>query len=650
MAPPFQSYHNATAAQHQAYVTQLSAEGFNPISLSVYGDPSNALYAAVWVKGPSPSWLAVHNIDANAYQNWITTTVEPQGYRVVIVSFTGSGSNLVFAAVALKDSVGWMARHGMTNGGLSDPNSFQSQCQDALNDNMILRSLSIYGTAAARTYAATWEANAGNIQWSFVMDASASYYQNYFDAAVVGQGRPAYTAMSSDGLCAGYFRNDWVGPWVARTGLSSTDYQSLFNELNSQGYYPICVQGGGTTAKPVFAAVFVQQTTIRRVWAVTGQPVAAALTQFDDAMANFMQTYGVRAAQLSILHNGELEFSHAYTWGEQGYAITQPTSVFRLASCSKAFTCAAINTLGDAGKLVLGSASNATLVFPTLGITEAVLASQTPSPYINQITVQELVDHAGGWNDTVSGFDPVFNLRAISQALGLPRPPRKLEVAQYMYGEPLQFPPGTQNFNTNPKNYSNFGYLLLGLIIEAVSGMPYVDYVRQNVLAPLGLYDVYLSRMTAGPLDWKEVSYDDPQVGPTPFDWTSSAFLPNAYGGEGDLTDIMDSGGGLMTSALTLATFIHNYAVWGLGGRAPGSTREGSMDGTLTWAESRSDGVDWALLLNSRWQLGQVVGTYPNGNPITVFSRFVDSLNGILNGVNWPHFPIRKEMDAADAV
>ncbi len=216
MAPQFQAYHNATAAQHQAYVTQLSAEGFNPISLSVYGDPSNALYAAVWVKGPSPFWIAVHNIDANGYQNWINTTVEPQGYRVVIVSVTGSGSNLVFAAVALKDSVGWMARHGMTNGGLSDPNSFQSQCQDALNNNMILRSLSIYGTAVARTYAATWEANAGNIQWSFVMDASAGYYQNYFNAAVMGGGRPAYTAMSSDALCAGYFRNDWVGPWVAR--------------------------------------------------------------------------------------------------------------------------------------------------------------------------------------------------------------------------------------------------------------------------------------------------------------------------------------------------------------------------------------------------------------------------------------------------
>jgi len=635
MAPQFQAYDNVNAAQHQTSFNQLSAEGFTLIALSVYGDPGNALYAAVWAKVPSPPWIAIHNTNATGFQNWINQTVEPQGFRVVIISVTGSGSNLVFASVAQKDSVGWLAKFGLSDAGTSDPNSFQSQCAAALNNNMILRSLSIYGTAAQRTYAAAWETNAGDIQWSYVKNVSIGDYQNYFNAAVLGQGRPAYISVSGDEQYAGYFRNDSVGAWQARTGMSSADYQTTFNQLNAQGYYPICVQGGGTTAAPVFAAVFAQQTTVARVWTVAGQQ-ATALSEFDNAMASFMQTNGVRAAQLAILNNGKVEFSRAYTWAEPGYAITQPSNVFRLASCSKAFTCAAITTLANAGKLVLGSGINATLAFPTLGITGAALSSQTPSQYINQITVQQLVDHAGGWNDTQSGFDPVFNLRKISQLMGLSRPPTKNEVARYMYGEPLQFQPGTQDFNTNSQNYSNFGYLMLGLIIEAVSGMPYVDFVRQNVMAPLGLNDLHLSRMTAGPLQGQEVSYDEPAVGPTPFDWTSNALLPNAYGGEGYLTDIMDSGGGLMTSGLTLATFIHNYAVWGLYGRAAGSARDGSMDGTSTWATSRTDGVDWTLMLNTRWQLGQVVGKDASGNPITVLTQFVDSLNTMMNGLNWP--------------
>jgi hypothetical protein len=41
-------------------------------------------------------------------------------------------------------------------------------------------------------------------------------------------------------------------------------------------------------------------------------------------------------------------------------------------------------------------------------------------------------------------------------------------------------------------------------------------------------------------------------------------------------------------------------AVWGNGGRAPGSAREGAMDGARSRAESRTDGVDWALVVNTR--------------------------------------------------
>ncbi len=630
MPPPFRAYHNATAAQHQAWVDDLGPQGYSPISLSVYGDATNALYAAVWVQAPSPAWLALHNVDASGYQNWINNQVEPQGYRVAIVSVTGSGSQTVFAAIALQDSLGWMARHGLTDGGYGDPNSFQSLCNQALNQGMILTSVALYGTSASPTYAASWVDNTGGVQWSFVSNVDQAGYQSFFDGAVRVPTRPAYTAVSGEGRYVGFFRNDSVGPWISRHGLTSSDYQAAFDEYVADGYFPIVVQGGGTTSSPIFAAIFAQQGTIARTWHATGGHVPS-LTAFDDAMAGFMQTNGVRVGALAILNDGKLEFSRAYTWAEPGYSITQPGSLFRLASCSKAFTCAAITNLYNANKV-----AKTTAVFPLLGITAAALASQTPSPWINQITVQELVDHAGGWNDTVSGFDPVLRLRDIARAFALPRPPTKFEVAQYMYGEPLQFEPGTQDFNTDGQNYSNFGYLLLGLVVEAVTGMPYVDYVRQTVLAPLGLQNVYLARMLAGPVENAEVYYDDPNIGPTVFDWASNALLPNAYGGEGCLTETMDSGGGLMSTAEALATFVHSYAVWGLNGRAPNSARQGSLDGTTSWAESRGDSVDWALVFNSRWQFARVIGKDSGGKDITVFGQLVAELNSLMNGLTWP--------------
>jgi hypothetical protein len=61
----------------------------------------------------------------------------------------------------------------------------------------------------------------------------------------------------------------------------------------------------------------------------------------------------------------------------------------------------------------------------------------------------------------------------------------------------------------------------------------------------------------------------------------------------------MDSGGGLITTAPAVTALISDNAVWGLGGRAPGSARTGSMPGCYSRAESRNDGIDWCYIINT---------------------------------------------------
>ena len=203
------------------------------------------------------------------------------------------GYDSVFAAVALKDSVGWMARHG--HDGQRERSEFVSvaipgRAEQQYDPAVGIDLRDVRGTHVCRDMGGKCR----NIQWSFVTDASFDYYQNYFNAAVMGQERAAYTAVSGDEQYAGYFpqRSGRISR-QARHGMSSAGYQATFNQLTAEGYYPICVQGGGSTASPVFAAVFLQQgPLVPRVWTVTGQQVPA-LTQFDDAMAGFMQTNGV---------------------------------------------------------------------------------------------------------------------------------------------------------------------------------------------------------------------------------------------------------------------------------------------------------------------------------------------------------------------
>ncbi len=175
-----------------------------------------------------------------------------------------------------------------------------------------------------------------------------------------------------------------------------------------------------------------------RTWTGTGEP-HPALKGMDAAVQAFMQHNSVRAGTVAVSKNGVLRFTRAYTWALQGhgssYPIAQPWSIFRLASVSKVFTCAAIQAAYDAN-LVTPS----TRVFPLLGITRKALASQTVDPYIKSVTVQNLVDHAGGWNDhnavtkggvTIpsSHFDPVFKMRYIARALQLPGPVGKRDMA-----------------------------------------------------------------------------------------------------------------------------------------------------------------------------------------------------------------------------
>src|SRR5262245_47206970 len=140
----FQAYHGVTGAQHQANFNIYSAQGFRMISLSVYSDPSDARYAAVWVQRSGPAWVAVHGVDAAGYQSFFNNWTA-KGFVPVLVSATGTSGNAVFAAVFEQGVVGaWMARHGLTSGPEANAGTFQNANKVARGSKMMLRSVAIY--------------------------------------------------------------------------------------------------------------------------------------------------------------------------------------------------------------------------------------------------------------------------------------------------------------------------------------------------------------------------------------------------------------------------------------------------------------------------------------------------------------------------
>lgn len=590
----FQAYHGVTGAQHQTRFNDLSGQGYRMISLSVYGDPGDARYAAVWVQRSGPGWVAVHGVDSAGYQSFFNNWTA-KGFVPVLVSATGTSGNAIFAAVFEQGIAGpWLARHGMTAGPEANAGTFQSYNKTARDGKLILRSVAIYGTAGDRRYAAVWHANPRFVKWHPHPADTAASYQTAFNAETQLPGyqlagyRPAYVTLSGDQTYCSVFKDDVVGPWVARHGLTSAAYQAEFDQQNAQGFYPICVQGGGTGGGTRYAAIFAKQDVpLSREWTVTGAAVPA-LAGFDHAMQTFMQANGVRAAQLAIAKNGVTKLSRAYTWAEPGYRITQPADRFLLASCSKMFLEAAVQALYDAKKLQPG-----TLVYPLLGF------SQPADPRSDTITIQQLLDHMGGYNDDPpaqggSGFDPTYSMRKIALDLNLGHPATKLDVARYMYGRMLDLDPGTAY------HYSNFGYLLAGAVVEKVTGMKYFDYVKTALLQPANISEVQVISTLASGRTTHEAIAEDEGLGQSPLDLASQLLVPSVYGGDGEINEVGDPNAGLGASAHALTQFIHLHAVWGNGPRAAGAARSGSTPGSSTLAVSRGDGIDWACVINTR--------------------------------------------------
>jgi len=173
----------------------------------------------------------------------------------------------------------------------------------------------------------------------------------------------------------------------------------------------------------------------QRVFTVTGQEVPE-LAAMDEVMREFMQENDLDGAAIAATLDGRLIFAHGYTWAQPGAEVITPTYLFRIASMSKPITSVAIHQLIERGLL-----SYETPVAESLGL-EAPPGTE-PDPALDEVTVNHLLYHVGGWDRDLS-YDPMFYDATIASGLGVELPITKYDVAHFMTGEPLQNTPGTR--------------------------------------------------------------------------------------------------------------------------------------------------------------------------------------------------------------
>jgi CubicO group peptidase (beta-lactamase class C family) len=371
------------------------------------------------------------------------------------------------------------------------------------------------------------------------------------------------------------------------------------------------------------------------------------LANFDAAMQNLLTSYNVPGAQLAITYQGRLVYNRGFGFAnvvEQDSVY--PNNLFRIASVSKPITGLACMKLMEEGLLDLDAR-----VFGENGILNDPQYLDILDARDTTITVRMLLQHSGGWNSSSSG-DPMFNAFNIASFLGVASPPSPTDMIQYMLSQVyLDFTPGTQY------QYSNFGYCVLGRVIEKMTNQSYENYVLNEILIPLEITDMTMGRNLEEDQEPSEVKYYDYPGAPLAYSvYNNSTLVPWPYGGFN--LEFMDAHGGWIASAeslvkltcafdlfdtrpdflseATIETLITpsannpNYAN-GIGVNAFNNWwHMGSLPGTTSEIVRNGNGqLNWAILLNTR---------DANGNINTAVDNLV--WNVLPSISTWPSFDL----------
>lgn len=345
---------------------------------------------------------------------------------------------------------------------------------------------------------------------------------------------------------------------------------------------------------------------------------------FDRLIPNLLEKHEVPGAAIAIVKDGRLVLAKGYGLADvENEEPVEPDSLFRIASISKPITAVAVLKLVEEGKLDLGEK-----VFDILDRFEAPKGSE-PDPRIYEVTVRQLLQHSGGW-DRDQSYDAMWITGRIERALDIPKPVTCEDVISFMLGQPLDFEPGTRYA------YSNFGYCLLGRIIEEKTGQPYEEYVKNQVLKPAAVTRMRIGGTLLDERAEGEVryyGYPGQSLAYSVFPDTRER-VPWPYGGF--YLAGQDSHGGWIASPIDLLRFItaldgskppsllqpesvdmmtsrpapplwpDSAHYYGLGllvmpvGNGANWWHSGSQPGTSSLLVRTNDGMAWAVLFNAR--------------------------------------------------
>ncbi|MBD2701862.1 serine hydrolase [Spirosoma sp. BT702] len=320
-------------------------------------------------------------------------------------------------------------------------------------------------------------------------------------------------------------------------------------------------------SKPVLYRVIAEDKTTKD-YEVTGISIDQTI---DNLLQKFMTQYSVTGLSFSMTRNERLVYSKGYGLADKSTnEAVNVNSLFRVASVSKPITAIAIMKLIEEGKLSLDS--------KVFGAGSIFGTKYGAAPYLSgyeSITVKQILEHTSGLatNDSndpmgISAFDLT----------------QDQVIDNTVRTRALLATPGTKY------SYSNFGYCVLGRIIEKVSGTSYINYLQENIFTPSGISTIQVTGNTINTRKPNEVIYYNSKYNP--------------YGIN---VARMDSHGGLIASSIDLVKLLTR--VDGFAGKADILKPE-TINTMTKYNATAGYSLGWSVnSSNNWWHTGSIQGT-----------------------------------------
>jgi len=636
--------HGLTGAQYDHYLNNEIPASFRPVSVAAHGTGSDARYTLACINDDEEDWGAMHGQSSDQYQSEGAVHVG-NGYRVISIDASGNYPNERYASLWINDGTpasDWAAVHRLS----------ESEMDAAIVNfqNAGLRPVSVTGSGdgSKRRFAAAFVRN--DEQWSYetYLDLTHSQYQNLIE----DQSQRGFRLLTFSGygsndprFCAVFVRPD--GPnwekqpaWFARHEQSSGEFQQTVDDHhNVTKFVPTAVaryDGGRYGSawmelknEPVFTATGDEQIGI---------------SHFDAVMESFMTSRKFQRGALAVTKDGRLVYNRAFTYDDPDVWKTQPHHRFRVASVSKPITAVATLKAVDMGLFDLSDA-----LFTIDGFDSPGWLVDDDVP--GTVTIDMLLKHQGGWD---RDLDPMLDDVDIADELGVSLPLSFEDIFDATKDQPLEFDAGTGY------EYSNFGYALLGHVIELTSGQSYESFVREHVLCPLGAENMVTANTRVQDLHPDEVNYTDLMYSHFPSVMSDDRPLELRPYARFNVEN-MDAHGGWVATAEELARFVSDFTfetsstlltadqidymfnenaqtnVYGAGWQRSGSVRfhNGLLAGTWAYIIRMDNGVTLSVVFNTD-SGGFNIPTAGNDGDIRAMLQ--DAANQVDDsaGLSWP--------------